>query len=128
MTDGRNSPTSARLDKEERVIVSPQAAGIAVAYPPERPPRAVINFCANNYLGLSSHAQDFARDLFDEGVYVIGFPFPVVPRGEARIRVQLSAAHEPAHIGQAIAAFTKVGQKYDVLGKGREQMIASYGL
>ncbi len=50
-------------------------------------------------------AQDFARDLFDEGVYVIGFSFPVVPRGEARIRVQLSAAHEPEHIDQATAAF-----------------------
>jgi glycine C-acetyltransferase len=73
-------------------------------------------------------AQDFARDLFDEGIYVIGFSFPVVPKGEARIRVQLSAAHEPEHIDRAIAAFTKIGRKYDVLGKHRRQIIERYGL
>jgi glycine C-acetyltransferase len=73
-------------------------------------------------------AQDFARDLFDEGIYVIGFSFPVVPKGEARIRVQLSAAHEPEHIDRAIAAFTEVGRKYDVLGRRRQQIIERYGL
>lgn len=60
-------------------------------------------------------AQDFASDLLEEGIYVIGFSFPVVPRGEARIRVQLSAAHEISHIDAAIAAFEKVGRKRGVL-------------
>jgi glycine C-acetyltransferase len=48
-------------------------------------------------------------------VYVIGFFFPVVPKGQARIRVQLSAAHEQAHLDKAIAAFTKIGQALHVL-------------
>jgi len=73
-------------------------------------------------------AQDFARDLFAEGIYVIGFFFPVVPKGEARIRVQLSAAHEPDHIDRAIVAFTRVGRAYDVLGKTKDEIITRYGL
>ncbi|HEY2941976.1 MAG TPA: glycine C-acetyltransferase [Vicinamibacteria bacterium] len=60
-------------------------------------------------------AQRFARALLDEGVYVKGFFFPVVPRGRSRIRVQLSAAHTPAHIDLAVAAFTKVGRALGVL-------------
>ncbi len=60
-------------------------------------------------------AQDFARKLLDEGIYVIGFFYPVVPQGKARIRVQLSAAHEPAHLERAVAAFTKVGRELNVL-------------
>jgi glycine C-acetyltransferase len=72
-------------------------------------------------------AADVARDLFAEGVYVIGFSFPVVPRGEARIRVQLSAAHEPDQIDHAIAAFTKIGAKYEILGKSRERIIEQFG-
>ncbi len=72
-------------------------------------------------------AQDFARDLFAEGIYVIGFFFPVVPKGEARIRVQLSAAHEPEHIDRAIAAFTKIGRRYNVLGKIRDEIVECYG-
>ncbi len=60
-------------------------------------------------------AQDFARDLLDEGIYVIGFSFPVVPRGQARIRVQISAAHEQEHLDRAIEAFTKIGKKHSVL-------------
>ncbi len=67
-------------------------------------------------------AQDLARELFTEGIYVIGFFFPVVPKGEARIRVQLSAAHETDHVDRAIAAFTKVATKYDVLGKTRQEI------
>ena len=54
-------------------------------------------------------AHDMARRLLDEGVYVIGFSYPVVPKGQARIRVQLSAAHEPEHIRRAVEAFTRVG-------------------
>jgi glycine C-acetyltransferase len=60
-------------------------------------------------------AQRFARALLEEGVYVKGFFFPVVPRGLSRIRVQLSAAHTPAHIERAVAAFTKVGRHLRVL-------------
>jgi glycine C-acetyltransferase len=73
-------------------------------------------------------AQDFARDLFQEGIYVIGFYYPVVPKGEARIRVQISAAHEMEHLERAIEAFLKVGQKYGILGKKKEEIIQMYGL
>ena len=60
-------------------------------------------------------AQRFARALLDEGVYVKGFFYPVVPRGQSRIRVQISAAHRPDHIERAVAAFTKVGKSLGVL-------------
>ncbi len=60
-------------------------------------------------------SQKFAEALLDEGIYVIGFYFPVVPKGGARIRVQLSAAHEREHIDKAIAAFAKVGKKLGVI-------------
>jgi glycine C-acetyltransferase len=60
-------------------------------------------------------AQDFARRLLGEGIYVIGFFYPVVPQGEARIRVQLSAAHRREHLDRAIAAFGKVGRQLGVL-------------
>jgi len=72
-------------------------------------------------------AQDVARDLFAEGIYVVGFFFPVVARGQARIRTQLSAAHEKHHLGRAIEGFVKVGKKYDILGKGRQQIVERYG-
>jgi glycine C-acetyltransferase len=57
-------------------------------------------------------AQDVASALLEEGIYVIGFSFPVVPRGQARIRVQLSAAHEPEHVDRAVEAFTTVGRRF----------------
>jgi len=60
-------------------------------------------------------SQDFATKLLDEGIYVIGFYFPVVPKGEARIRVQLSAAHKKEHLDKAIEAFTKVGKELKVI-------------
>ena len=60
-------------------------------------------------------AQNFATKLLEEGIYVIGFFFPVVAKGQARIRVQLSAAHEQKHLDKAIAAFTKVGKELGVL-------------
>jgi glycine C-acetyltransferase len=60
-------------------------------------------------------AQTMAAKLLDEGVYVIGFFFPVVAKGQARIRVQLSAAHEQHHLDKAIAAFTKIGRELGVL-------------
>ena len=53
--------------------------------------------------------------MLDEGIYVIGFSFPVVPRDQARIRVQISAAHEKEHLDRAVAAFTKVGKELGVL-------------
>lgn len=60
-------------------------------------------------------SQQFADQLLKEGIYVIGFFFPVVPKGQARIRVQLSAAHEQKHLDKAIAAFTKVGKELGVI-------------
>jgi glycine C-acetyltransferase len=60
-------------------------------------------------------AQDFAKQLLDEGIYVIGFFFPVVPKGQARIRVQLSAAHTREHLEKAVNAFIKTGRKLNVL-------------
>jgi len=60
-------------------------------------------------------AQRFARALLDEGIYVKGFFYPVVPKGLSRIRVQLSAAHEPAHIDRAVEAFTRVGKALGVV-------------
>lgn len=60
-------------------------------------------------------AQEFAAKMLDEGIYVIGFYFPVVAKGKARIRVQMSAAHEVEHLDKAIAAFTKVGKALGVI-------------
>ena len=60
-------------------------------------------------------AQRYAERLLEEGIYVIGFFYPVVPKGKARIRVQLSAAHEREHLDRAIAAFIKVGEELEVL-------------
>jgi glycine C-acetyltransferase len=72
-------------------------------------------------------SQDFAADLFQEGIYVVGFFFPVVPKGQARIRTQMSAGLERHHLDRAIEAFRKVGQKYDILGKGKKEIIKMYG-
>jgi glycine C-acetyltransferase len=66
-------------------------------------------------LGDARLAVDFARDLLEEGIYVVGFSFPVVPKGEARIRVQLSAAHTPEMVERAVAAFVKVGRRRGVV-------------
>jgi glycine C-acetyltransferase len=60
-------------------------------------------------------AQEFAAKMLEEGIYVIGFYYPVVPQGKARIRVQISAAHDNAHLDKAIAAFTKVGKELMVI-------------
>lgn len=73
-------------------------------------------------------SQDFARDLYEEGIYAIGFYYPVVPKGQARIRVQISAAHEEEQLDRAIEAFVKIGRKYDILGKNKEEIVAAYGL
>jgi glycine C-acetyltransferase len=60
-------------------------------------------------------AQEFAVKMLEEGIYVIGFYYPVVPQGKARIRVQISAAHDTHHLDKAIAAFTKVGKELAVI-------------
>jgi glycine C-acetyltransferase len=73
-------------------------------------------------------AQDVSRDLYYEGVYAMGFFFPVVPKGQARIRTQVSAGHEIHHLDKALAAFKKVGKKYDILGKTKDEIIQKYGL
>ena len=66
-------------------------------------------------LGDAKLAQQMAADLLERGIYVVGFSYPVVPKGEARIRVQISAAHEPAHLEQAVGAFVQVGRAHNVI-------------
>ncbi len=73
-------------------------------------------------------SQDFAKDLYEEGIYAVGFFFPVVPKGQARIRTQLSAAHDMHHLEKALAAFTKVGAKYGILRKTKQEVIDMYGM
>jgi len=68
-------------------------------------------------LGDAALAQSMANKLLAEGIYVIGFSFPVVPKGQARIRTQMSAAHETEHIERAITAFAKVGRELGVIPK-----------
>jgi glycine C-acetyltransferase len=66
-------------------------------------------------LGDARLAQEMAADLLTEGIYVVGFSYPVVPQGQARIRVQLSAAHGAADVERAVAAFVKVGRARGVI-------------
>ncbi len=66
-------------------------------------------------LGHEKKAVDMATELFKEGIYVIGFAFPVVPKGKARIRVQVSAAHTKKDIEKAVDKFAKVGRKFGVI-------------
>jgi glycine C-acetyltransferase len=70
-------------------------------------------------LGDAALATRMADALLQEGIYVIGFSFPVVPKGQARIRTQMSAAHTEEHIAQAIAAFAKVGRNLGAIGAAR---------
>ncbi|MGB8357246.1 MAG: glycine C-acetyltransferase [Bacteroidales bacterium] len=72
-------------------------------------------------------SQDFSKDLYSEGIYAIGFFFPVVPNGQARIRTQISAGHDISHLDKALAAFIKVGRKYGILGLTKDQIIDKYG-
>ncbi len=73
-------------------------------------------------------SQDFAKALYEEGIYAIGFFFPVVAKGQARIRTQLSAAHEMHHLEKALAAFIKVGKKFDILHKSKQEIIDKFGM
>ncbi|MBI4135282.1 glycine C-acetyltransferase [Candidatus Uhrbacteria bacterium] len=66
-------------------------------------------------LGDGKVANDMAREMMDEGIYVIGFSYPVVPLGKARIRVQISAAHSQEQIDKLVEAFTKLGRKYGIV-------------
>ena len=66
-------------------------------------------------LGSAKLAQSVASDMLKEGIYVIGFSYPVVPKNGARIRVQLSASHSKKHIDKAIKAFIKVGNKHKII-------------
>ena len=66
-------------------------------------------------LGDAKLAEAISRHMLAEGIYVIGFSYPVVPKGKARIRAQMSAAHEKAHLDQAISAFAKVGKALGVI-------------
>ena len=72
-------------------------------------------------------SQDFSKDLYNEGIYAIGFFFPVVPNGQARIRTQISAGHEMHHLETALEKFIKVGKKYGILGLTKDQIIEKYG-
>ena len=71
-------------------------------------------------------SQDFSRDLFIENIYAIGFFFPVVPNGQARIRTQISSAHEIHDLDKALTGFVKIGEKYGILGLTKEQIVAKY--
>ena len=67
-------------------------------------------------LGDATLATRMAERLLQEGIYVVGFSFPVVPKGQARIRVQMSAAHTRAQLEQAVSAFAKVGRELEIIG------------
>jgi glycine C-acetyltransferase len=73
-------------------------------------------------------SQDFAKELYQEGIYAVGFFFPVVAKGQARIRTQLSAAHDQHHLDKALAAFTKVGAKFGILHKTKQEIIDRFGM
>jgi len=73
-------------------------------------------------------SQDFSKALYEEGIYAIGFFFPVVPQGQARIRTQISAGHEIHHLDQALDAFVKVGRKFNILGKTKQEIVQRYGM
>jgi glycine C-acetyltransferase len=59
--------------------------------------------------------QKVARDLYEEGIYVVGFFYPVVPKGKARIRVQISAVHTQDHLEKAVGGFEKIGRRHGIL-------------
>ena len=72
-------------------------------------------------------SQNFATKLLEEGIFVTGFNYPVVAKGKARIRIQLSAAHTKEHLEKAINAFIKIGKECDILGKTKEDIIEKHG-
>ena len=72
-------------------------------------------------------AQDFARELYTRGIYAIGFFFPVVPQGQARIRTQLSADHDHPTLAMALDVFKQVGEHLGILGMNKKEIVAKYG-
>jgi glycine C-acetyltransferase len=106
-------------DNTRRLRQGLQEAGFTIK-PGEHPIVPVLLYSA-------ALAQRMARELYDAGLYVVGFFYPVVPRGMARIRVQVSAVHEPQDLDRAIEAFTVVGRKLDILGRSREEILARWG-
>lgn len=72
-------------------------------------------------------AQQFSRDLYDEGVFAVGFFYPVVPKGEARIRTQISAGLEKSQLERALDVFVRVGKKHGILGMKKDQIMAKFG-
>lgn len=72
-------------------------------------------------------AQEFSLGLFDQGIYAVGFFFPVVPVGQARIRTQISAAHEFEHLDRALEAFKRVGDRLGILGLKKKDIVARFG-
>lgn len=75
----------------------------------------IVPVMFGRYKDSSRMAVEFANEMLNEGIYVIAFSFPVVPRGRDRIRVQISADHSPEHINRALAAFAKVGKKFGII-------------
>ena len=65
--------------------------------------------------GDAKLAQNISKDMLELGIYVVGFSFPVVPKNEARIRVQISSSHSKKHLDQALESFAKCGKKYGIL-------------
>ena len=105
---------SATTDRRDRLEANTRwfrramtEAGFAIR-PGESPDRA-------DHARRRALAHRMAADLLDEGIYVVGFSYPVVPVGQARIRVQISAAHEPEHLERAVAAFVKIGRAHRVI-------------
>ncbi len=105
------SKTTALRDKLEQNTARFRAAMTAAGFKIKPGVHPIVPIM----IGDARLAQEAAAAMLDEGVYVIGFSFPVVPKGEARIRVQLSAAHEPEHVDRAVAAFTRVGKKLGLI-------------
>ena len=75
----------------------------------------IVPILLRNFDNDARLAQQMARDLFEEGIYVVGFFYPVVPKGNSRIRVQISAGHMPEHIDQAVKAFASGGRKHGAI-------------
>ncbi len=107
---GQSSALRDRLhDNARRMRAGLESAGFQLK-PGQHPILPVM-------LGDASLATRMADALLTRGVYVIGFCYPVVPQGQARIRIQMSAAHTPEQIDRAIAAFAEVGKELGVIGK-----------
>lgn len=117
--EGEGSPLGQLRANTARFRAGMEAAGLSVR-PGSHPITPVMLYSAKL-------ASRFADLLLEEGIYVIGFSFPVVPKGQARIRVQLSAAHTEGQVDQAVAAFAKVGNDLGVIGLSPEELAAWEG-